>query len=149
MLWKIGVKETFVDYPWAVLMPLMYSFMQFSHKDFIVDPDSKDSYTIKYRYFLIPLYNKKHSWNSYSYFVVKTLNVSYNLYSPALSGRQSNSHTEKSLTIVGLDKQSKETILICKGKKANLNSVVKEYIEPLNIPVYSGAKKKGYEYTSF
>lgn len=145
MVYQFGVSEILQN-PGAYLLPFIFTIMQFTYKDFIID-DLDDGYKIGYRYFFIPVGFRRHRWSDYSVCVIRVLNTKYQTLRGATGGMLSTSYSEKKIAIVGRLKNSNETVEICSGKKKQLDEVIKKYMIPFGVKVYLGAPKKGYEYT--
>ncbi|GAB5416174.1 MAG: hypothetical protein Crog4KO_12420 [Crocinitomicaceae bacterium] len=136
--------DVILEIPALNILFLVFIFMQFSYKDFRTDV--YEGYSVVYRLFFIPFFERRHRWNYYDVFVIRVLNTSYNVAQSATGGMLSGRHTEAKLSIVGRLKTTGETKLICSGTKTQLNKVIKEHIQPSGVMVYKGAPKKGYEY---
>lgn len=143
MMYHGGVKNT-LSTPVAYILPFVFSVMQFTYKDFKIEA-SNEEYIHVYRYFFIPFYTKVYRWTDFNMFVLKTLNIRYNVARGG-SGMLSSSHLESKLVIVGKSEKLKEPLLICSGTKNQLDKLIKEQICSKGIPIYLGAPKKGYEY---
>lgn len=144
MMYHGGVMET-LSMPLAYLLPFIFSAMQFTYKDFRID-ESNEEYIHVYRYFFIPFYTKIYRWTDFNMFVLKTLNIRYNVARGGTGGMLSAQHSESKLVIVGQSKKHKEPILICSGTKNQLDKIIKDQICPKGISIFLGAPKKGYEY---
>lgn len=145
LAWNVGVFNL-LQVPASYILLLLPALMQFSYKDFIVDDSNKNNFTIRYRIlFFIPI-NTSFSFSKYEVYVLRVMNKSYNVMQSATGGMTSGKHKEEYFAIIGRDKKSKEHVELCKGSKSELDQIINKYIEPLGIPVYLGAPKKGYEY---
>lgn len=144
LMYNFGIKEI-LNTPAAYILPFIFTLMQFTYKDFIID-DNMQGYKNVYRYFFIPVITSPHAWNEYSVFVLRVLNTKYSVMQSGTGGFTSGEHRESRTVIVGRSKKSKQNVLICTGKKSQLDKVIKDNIMPSEISVYLGAPKKGYEY---
>ena len=144
MMYNGGVQRT-LSTPLAYLLPFIFSIMQFTYKDFKID-ESNEEYMYVYRYFFIPFYTKVYRWTNFNMFILKTLNIRYDVARGGTGGMLSSRHSESKLVIVGKSKELKDPLLICSGTKSQLDKIIKDQICSKGIPMYLGAPKKGYEY---
>jgi len=144
MLYRFGMSYM-LRIPAAYILPFIFTVMQFTYKDFIIE-DLTDGYKISFRYFFIPIGSIRHRWNDYSLFVLRVLNTQYKALRGGTGGMLATNYSEKKIAIVGRDKKSKESVLICSGNKTQLDEIIKKYMIPFDAKIYLGAPKKGYEY---
>ena len=143
--WKIGIVAT-LQIPFANMLLLIFALMQFSYKDFIVDFGNPSYFTIQYRILFFIPFTRVKKFSQYDVFVIKVVNKSYNVKQSGTGGLVSGKNQEHYLAIIGREEIGKENVEICKGNKDQLDFIIKDFIMPLDIPVYRGARKRGYEY---
>lgn len=144
--WNIGFQEL-LKVPHAYILILIPASMQFSYKDFIIKENDMEGYYYKYRILILFHFEKRFDFNDFTSVVIRVMNKNYNVQQgigPGISVVEGK-HKEKYLAIVGY-RRNGEITEVCKGKKHNLDKVIKTSIQPLDIPVYLGAPRKGYEY---
>ena len=132
--------------PLAYLLPLIFTLMQFSVKDFIVYKIDPSTFITRYRILWFIPFKKSRKFESYSPYVIRIIRKEYNLTQIGGHGKSSETGVDEYLAIVARNIKTNETEEVCKGKKVQLDAVIKNYIQPLNVPVFKGAPKKGYEY---
>ena len=144
--WNVGYNEL-LQIPSGYLLLFIPALMQFSYKDFILEESENGNCYYRYRILFVIRFKKKINFKNYRSIVIRVMNKTYSVQQgvgPGVSIAE-GTHREKYLAIVGYT-SSAEKDEICKGKKHELDKVIKIHIQPLNIPVYMGAPKKGYEY---
>jgi len=133
--------------PALYMLPLVFALMQFSVKDFIVYKDDPETFITRYRILGFVPFKRSRKFDAYSPYVIRVIRKEYYLQQIGARGKSSQTGREEYLAIVARNITTKKTEEICKGKKTELDSVIKNYILPLDIPIFKGAPKKGYEYT--
>lgn len=130
--------------PAVYLLPLTFIFFQFSKKVFILTQDRPGEFITRYNFCgFIPM-DVKGYFTNYDRYVIRAINKKYTVYRSNLA--LTSEHREEYLAIVGRMGTSKKVVELCRGTKTELDSVIKHHIQPIGIPVYLGAPKKGYEY---
>lgn len=146
--WNMGFEELRQNRASYILL-IIPAIMQFSYKDFILKEDDFQHYYYRYRILFIFRFKIRHRFRDFSSIVIRVMNKSYNVQQGVGPGISigSGKHREKYVALVGYGKSS-EVIEICKGKQQELDRIISDYILTLDLPVYYGAPKKGYEYFS-
>ena len=144
--WNIGF-QNLVKIPAAYILIAIPAIMQFSFKDFIVKENDPGNYYYRYRVLFIIRFRKRLKFDHFNSIVIRVMNKSYNVQQGVGPGFAivEGKHKEKYLALVGYSRNG-EKIEICKGKQHELDEVIRNYIEPIEVPVYLGAPKSGYEY---
>lgn len=144
--WNIGF-NTLLRVPAAYILILIPALMQFSYKDFILSDDEPGYYYYRYRILFLIHIKQKLSFTTYHSVVIRVIRKSYRVQQGAGPGVSiaEGKHNEEYLALVGYTNPI-DKIEICKGKKQELDFIIRTHISPLGIPVYLGAPKKGYEY---
>ncbi len=144
--WNTGF-EALIRIPFAYLLLLVPAVMQFSYKDFIVHENDAGYYTYLYRVLFLFKFKKRRDFRNFSAIVIRVVNKQYNVQQGVGPGIviAEGKHREKYLALVGY-KGTSENSEICKGKREELDEIIRKYVLPFKIPVYLGAPKKGYEY---
>ena len=146
-LWNFGYAKI-LKMPFAYILPLIFLLMQFSYKDFIIHRDHPNQFLIRYRIlYFIPVMSRN-KFTDYSVFTLRVIRKRYSVRQAGAAGLSINTgnHKEEYYAIVGKLKSDKAVYEICKADKSTLDLIIKDFIQPLGIPVFLGAPKKGYEY---
>lgn len=146
IVWDRGLTEV-LKIPSAYLLLIIPTVMQFSYKDFVLKEEDPENYYYVYRVLFLFRFRKKFRFTDFSSVVIRVVNKSYRVKQglvPAIASNE-GTHSEKYLALVGYINKS-EKIEICKGKQDELESIIKNQLIPLGVPVFVGAPKAGYEY---
>lgn len=143
--WSVGFEEM-IKVPTAYLLLFIPALMQFSYKDFIVEDETGNCY-YRYRILFLFRFKVKVDFQKYRSIVIRTMKKTYNVMQGAAPGLTigEGKYSEEYVALVGYISPS-EKEEICKGKRHELDLIIKTHIEPKGIRVYLGAPKKGYEY---
>jgi len=120
--WNIGFYEL-LKIPFSYSAPIIFSLMQFSYKDFILDETKPEQFQYRYRIlFVFPIYIT-HQFHEYNPYVLRVINKSYSVKQGVGKGLIVNegTHSETYLAIIGRNVKTKENYEICKGKKEQLD----------------------------
>lgn len=146
--WQIGFIEM-LKLPLSYLLIISFSLMQFSYKDFIINENDTSYFTYRYRLLGIIPIDVNYNFELFNLYVLKVISKAYNVKQGAASMLVVNegTHNEKYLALVARNIKTKNVIEIVKGKKRELDLIIKFCILPLKIPIYLGAPKQGWEYS--
>ncbi|MES2587670.1 MAG: hypothetical protein V4622_01745 [Bacteroidota bacterium] len=146
--YHIGFLEI-LKIPAYYFLLLAFSLMQFSYKDFIINDSDKRGFTIKYRILYFLPYTEEKFWYDYKFFIFKQINKTYRVSQGIGYGMTMNQadYREQYYSIVACKIDESENFEICMGTVKELNEIITKYILPTGIPVFKGARKKGYEYS--